>query len=95
MQNCYNPDVTYHDLYRRLNDHPFRPFRIRMVKSTVYDILHPWMVVVGDSSAVVVTQTRKDEQGAEIAADWKTVSIQHMMAFSDLPSRSNGAKKKR
>lgn len=87
--------MTYHDLYRKINNHPFRPFRIRMVNSPAYDILHAWMVVVGESSAVVVTQTHKDEQGAEIAADWKTVSIQHMMEFSDLPSRSNGSKRKK
>ena len=65
-----------------------------MVNSTIYDILQPWRVIVGDSSAVVVTQTRKDERGAEIAADWKTVSIGHMI-FSDLSSRSNGSKRKK
>jgi hypothetical protein len=66
-----------------------------MVNSSIYDIHEPWMVVVGDSSAVVVTHTRKDDHGAEIAADWKTVSIGHMMEFSDLEVRSNGAKRKK
>lgn len=66
-----------------------------MVNSTVYDIHESWMVVPGESSAVVVTQTRKDEQGAEIALDWKTVSISHMMEFSDLNAKSNGGRRKK
>jgi hypothetical protein len=87
--------MTYRDLHRRLNDHPFRPFRIRMVNSTVYDIRQPWMVIVGESSAVIATDTRKDDRGIELALDWKTVSIQHMMEFTDLDVRSNGAKRKK
>jgi hypothetical protein len=87
--------MTYVDLHRRLHDNPFRPFRIRMVNSTIYDIHEPWMVVVGESSAVIVTQTRKDERGAVIADDWKTVSIAHMMELSDLNVRSNGGKRKK
>ncbi|HEY7091379.1 MAG TPA: hypothetical protein VH518_25000 [Tepidisphaeraceae bacterium] len=87
--------MTYLGLYRKLHDQPFKPFRIRMVNSTVYDIHESWMVVPGESSAVVVTQTRKDEQGAEIALDWKTVSISHMMEFSDLNAKSNGGRRKK
>jgi hypothetical protein len=39
---------------------------------------------VGESSAVVVTQVRKDDKGLETAEDWRTVSIAHMIEFSDL-----------
>ena len=78
-----------------MHDQPFKPFRIRMLNSTAYDILEPWMVVVGESSAVIVTQTRKDDRGQEIAYDWKTVAIGHMTEFSDLDVKSNGGKRKK
>jgi hypothetical protein len=29
--------MDYADLYRKVRDHPFKPFRIRMVNSTTYD----------------------------------------------------------
>lgn len=90
--------MTYHDLHRRLSDQPFRPFRpfrIRTVNITVYDISEPWMVMLGESSAVVATETRKDDRGVEFALDWKTVSIVDMMEFTDLRSRSNSAKRKK
>ena len=88
--------MTYIDLARRLHDHPFRPFRIRMINSTLYEIREPWMIMVGESSAVVATQTRKDDRGFDVALDWKTVSIQHMMELSDLePPQPSSGKKKR
>jgi ferritin-like protein len=52
------------------------------------------MVIPGDTSAIIVTQTRKDERGYEIAEDLRTVSIAHMTEFSDLPSKRNGRRKK-
>lgn len=86
--------MTYIDLSQKLHDHPFKPFRIRMVNGSVYDIGEPWMVMVGESSAVVATHIRKDDRGYEVALDWKTVSISHMMEFSDLSAKSNGNRKK-
>lgn len=67
-----------------------------MVNSTVYNIAEPWMVTIGESSAIVVTQSKQDERGLRIAAEWKTVSIAHMLEFSDIePSRNGGRKKSR
>ena len=65
-----------------------------MVNGTVYEIREPWMVLVGRSSAIVVTQTQA-EKGAEFADDWRTVSIAHMIEFSDPATRSNGARRKK
>ena len=48
--------MRHHDLLRKLDDQPFRPFRIRLVNNTTYDIVDPGMVIVGDSSAVIATQ---------------------------------------
>lgn len=87
--------MHYGDLYRKLRDQPFKPFRIRLVNNTTYDILEPWMVIPGDTSAVVVTRTVRDDKGYEIADDWRTISIAHMLEFSDLPVKSNGGRRKR
>jgi hypothetical protein len=78
--------MTYHDLARRLQDQPFRPFRIRMVNNTSFDVWESWMVTVGESSAVIVTQSATDDRGFRVAKDWRTISIQHILEFSDLDS---------
>ena len=87
--------MTYADLYRKLRDHPFKPFRIRLVNDKTYDIHEPWMVIPGETSAVVVTQTHRDDKGFEIAEDWRTVSIAHMLEFSDLQAKGNGGRRKK
>lgn len=76
--------MTYHDLQRKLHENPFKPFRIRLVNNSTYDIVEPRMVMVGESSAVIATDTRKDDKGYQLALDWKTVSIAHMLEFSNL-----------
>ena len=88
------PVVTYLDLQRRIHDKPFRPFRIRLVNNTTYDITEPWMVTVGESSAVIVTRARTDDQGYQTALDWRTVSIAHMLEFSDLETKEQERKRK-
>jgi hypothetical protein len=79
--------MTYHDLVRRLNDAPFKPFRIRMVNNTVYDVLDAGMIIVGQSSAVVVTQQMRDAEGHRVATDWRTVSIAHIIEFADIDEK--------
>jgi hypothetical protein len=86
--------MTFRDLHRRLNDKSFKPFKIRMVNGTVYEIRQPWMVLVGKSSTVIVTQTRKEDKTYEIADDWRTVSISHMIEFSELETGKDGRRKR-
>ena len=76
--------MTYLDLQRKLNDQPFKPFRIKLVNGTTYDIAEPWMITVGESSAIVVTQSREDDRGYRTALDWRTISIAHIIEFQDI-----------
>jgi hypothetical protein len=85
--------MTHHDVLRKLDDQPFKPFRIRLVNSTTYDIHDPGMVIVGDSGAVIATQKIRDEKGHRVTTDWRTGSIAHMLEFSDLQSSENGKRK--
>ena len=79
--------MTDRDLLRRLEETPFKPFRIRMVNNTVYDIFDPGMVIVAKSSAFVVTQYERDEDSRRVAADWRTISISHILEFSDIDDK--------
>jgi len=85
--------MTHHDVLRKLDDHPFKPFRIRLVNTTTYDIHDPGMILVGDSSAVIATQNIRDEKGHRTTTDWRTVSISHMLEFADLEPSGNGKRK--
>jgi hypothetical protein len=84
--------MTYLDLQRKLHDNPFKPFRIRLANNTIYDVLEPWMITIGQSRAIVVTQVRKDDFGYETAMDWRTISIAHILEFSDLEPRKRQRK---
>jgi hypothetical protein len=86
--------MTYMDLQNRLHDQRFRPFRVKLVNNTTYDVLEPWMIMVGESSAIVATQTKRDDRGYRLAMEWRTVSISHMIEFQDLPPEQE-AKRKR
>jgi hypothetical protein len=83
------------DLLRKLDDAPFKPFRLRMANNTVYDIVDPGMIIVGDTSAVVATQNIRDERGHLTTTDWRTISIHHIVEFADLAPRRNGAGRKK
>ena len=76
--------MTSLDLHRKLHDQPFKPFRLKMVNNTTYDVWEPWMIIIGDRSAIVVTHTREDELGYKTAIDWRTISIDHILEFQDL-----------
>ena len=86
--------MVYLDLRRKLDDQPFQPFRIRMQNSTIYDIAEPWMLVVGETTALIAMNVFDDEHGYRVARGWRTVSIAHIQEFEDLkPAKGKKAKK--
>ncbi|MGH7213911.1 MAG: hypothetical protein ACREIT_04030, partial [Tepidisphaeraceae bacterium] len=85
--------MTSYDLLRKLHDVPFKPFRLKLTNSTIIDVHEPGSVIVGDSSAVLPTETYRDERGYRIARDWKTIAISHIVEFSDLELKPNGSKR--
>jgi hypothetical protein len=86
--------MTYRDLARRLDDAPFKPFRIRMVNNTTFDVFDPGMVILGESSAVVATQHIRDEQGRRTPTDWRTISISHILEFADINEKEGARRRK-
>jgi hypothetical protein len=87
--------MNYRDLQKKLHDQPFKPFRIRMVNNTTYDILEPWMLWVSRTSAMIVTRVETDDRGYKIADDWRTVAISLMQEFSDLKPPKSESRRKR
>jgi len=82
------------DLLRRLQDQPFRPFRIHLGDGTKLDVTDPGMVVVGMSSAIVPTKWGKDEDGRKLARDWRTIALAHVVQFSVI-NEGNGRRRSR
>ncbi|MCC7293089.1 MAG: hypothetical protein IT449_13595 [Phycisphaerales bacterium] len=78
------------DLLKRLEDRPFKPFRIHLTDGTVLPMDEPGMVIVGISTAVLPTRFRKTAEGRRMAVDWRTVALIHMAQFSELARRRNG-----
>jgi hypothetical protein len=87
--------MTNHDLYRKLHDEPFKPFRLRLTNSTVIDVTDPGSVIIGESSAVLPVEMFQDDRGARYAKDWKTISIAHIVEFTDLKVEPGEKKRRR
>ena len=85
------------DLLSRLQDEPFRPFRIHLSDGTSLEVPQAGMVIVGKSSAVLPSRFERGEEGRRIAARSRTVSLPHMVQFSDLdePTDGNGPDSRR
>jgi len=78
------------DLLSRLDDRPFRPFRVHLSDGTILDVPDAGMVIVGPSTAVLPTRFTKDDEGNRLAARWRTIDLVHIVQFSDLDDKDNG-----
>ena len=83
-----------HDLYNRLHDEPFKPFRVRLSNSTSIDVLDAGSVVVGPTRAIMPMEY-VDDNGIKLVRRWKSVALSHMVEFTDIePPRSAGKGRK-
>jgi hypothetical protein len=95
LGGCYDDDVTYQDLLKRLHDHPFKPFRVRLSNHTSIDVTDPGLVSVGETTAIMPEQVRQDEDGYTFVKRWRTVSLDHIAEFIDINGKGNGGGKRR
>ncbi|MEX0777440.1 MAG: hypothetical protein WD042_17180 [Phycisphaeraceae bacterium] len=82
------------DMIGRLEDHPFRPFRMHLSDGTKLDVLDRSLILVGVSSVVMATEFTTDEDGNRVAKRWRTIALSHIVQFTDLDD-ATGSKKKR
>lgn len=87
--------MTAADLNQRLYDQPFRPFRIHLSDGSAIPLTNAGMVLVGETSIVVPTETGRDSQGFPLVKRWRTVALSHMVQFSDLDEPVSGKNRKR
>ena len=83
------------DLLNRLQDHPFKPFRVHLSDGTTLEVLEPGMVIVGDSSAVLPTRFGRDQEKRRLAKRWRTIALAHIVQFSDLEEATDGRRRRR
>jgi hypothetical protein len=76
------------DILRRLREHPFRPFHIRLSNGSVHFIQHPELVMVGGAS-VVLGLPRSEYSGPGDIDDYAVISLARVVQIdpvSELPS---------
>jgi len=83
------------DLYNKLNDHPFKPFRVRLSNNQTIDVLEPGSVIVRPTSAIMPIEYVQDERGLRLVLKWKTVALNHMAEFMDIDTRDNGKRRRK
>ena len=72
------------DLLNRLEDHPFKPFRMHLSDGSSVDVIDPHMIIVGRSSAVLPVRFGQDEEGRRLVERWRTVAQVHLVQFTDV-----------
>ena len=86
--------MRFKDLFNRVNDRPFRGFRIHLSDGSAIAVTDPGMLILGPSSAVLPTEYGT-EDGERAATRWRTVALSHMVQFSELDESVSGKRRKR
>ena len=72
-------------LLDRLQEKPFRPFRVRFSDNSTIDVLYPvGSVIVGPTSAIMALQHGNSEYGQKLVLRWKTVALDQIIELVDL-----------
>ncbi len=87
--------MTKRDLLDRLNDQPFKPFRVHLSDGSRLDVTQSGMVIVGDTSAVLPSVWAKDEEGYRFAKHWRTIALAHIVQFGEIEETVEGKRKRR
>jgi len=86
--------MRFRDVFNRINDRPFRGFRIHLSDGSAIAVIDPQMRILGPSSAVLPTEYGT-EDGERAATRWRTVAFAHMVQFSDLDEPVSGKRRKK
>jgi len=83
------------DLLKRLEERPFKAFRIHLSDGTSLDVPEAGMVIVGRTTAVLPSAFAEDEDGARVAEHWRTIALVHITQFSDLDDKTDGRRRRK
>jgi hypothetical protein len=83
------------DLLDRLEDRPFKPFRMHLSDGSRLDVTDAGLIMVGKSSAFMPAAWDKDEEGRRLVKHWRTVSIAHIVQIGHIEEPVAGKQRKR
>jgi hypothetical protein len=83
------------DISHRLNDIPFKPFRIHLSDGSSVIVRDSGGAILGQSSVVLPTEYDKDEEGFRFAKHWRTIAYSHMVQFREVDETVEGKRRKR
>lgn len=72
------------DIYRVLRQQPFRPFRLHLSNGRTYDVRHPDLVLVGQTTMIVGVPV--PNMSYPIYDDYAVVTLLHINDLELLPS---------
>ena len=87
--------MTRHDFNLRLHDQPFRPFRVHLSDGSMIPVMNPGLAFVGESTVLMPTEVGNDPEGFPLVKRWRTVSLSHMVQFSDVDEPATGTRSKK
>jgi hypothetical protein len=72
------------DLFHKIQDRPFKPFRIHITDGSRLDVTDPGMFIIGENAAVVPSIWTWDDEGRRFAKHWRTIDFAHIVQFGDI-----------
>ena len=82
------------DLLNGIKETPFKPFRIHLTDGTRLEVPQAGMVMVGKNTAVLPSSFTRDDEGVRVAEHWRTISLMHIVQFSELDEPIDGRGRK-
>jgi len=83
------------NLLDRLEDRPFKPFRIHMSDGSQLNVTDTGLIMVGEESAIMPTAFTKDDEGRQLVKHWRTISIAHIVQIGDIDETAEGKHRRR
>jgi hypothetical protein len=83
------------DVLDRLEDRPFKPFRIHLSDGSRLDVNNAGLILVGESSAFLPTAFTTDDEGRPLVKHWRTIAIDHIVQLGDIDGTVEGKRRKR
>jgi hypothetical protein len=91
----YKLGMRAKELLLKLEDDPFKPFRVHLSDGTIVPVTDRFMVIVSDTTAIIPGEYGRDQDGVRVAKRWRTVDLLHIVQFSQVDERLNGRRKRR
>lgn len=83
------------DLLSRIEDEPFRPFRIHLTDGDTIDVLEQQTASVGRTTAILPKRYSREADGSLVAETWRTIALVHIVQLSDIEDEQNGKSRRK